>query len=56
MSIEAQSEESTYVGFDMDSKEHKRELRVRAAELGFQSMSAYVRALVYQDLDIESSN
>ena len=53
MSIEAQSEDSTYVGFDMESEEDKRQLRVRAAELGFSSMSGYVRALVYEDLGID---
>lgn len=43
-------EESTYVGFDLHSKDDKRKVRMRAAQLGYQHMSDYVRSLVYEDL------
>jgi len=47
----ADSDESTYVGFDLEDVEEKRAVRIRAAQLGYPSMAHYVRALIRNDLE-----
>jgi len=50
------SREDTYVGFEMADPEEKQRVRVRAAQLGYSSMAAYVRSLVREDLDDADSS
>lgn len=44
-------DESTYVGFNLESEADKRRVRMRTAQLGYSSIAAYVRDLVDEDLE-----
>lgn len=43
----------TYVGFDMKDPEDKRQLKIEAAKRDYSSMAAFVRDIVYDELDLE---
>jgi len=47
-------DDDRYVATRLESAEHKREARIHAAEKGYSTMAAYLRALVYEDLGIET--
>jgi predicted DNA-binding protein len=44
-------EADTYVGFRMETEEDKRKVKMRSAQLGYDTVSAYVRDIVEQDLE-----
>lgn len=52
MSAEADSDRgSTYVGFDMEEPDDKQALRVASAKAGYSSVAAYLREIVYSEVD-----
>lgn len=46
----------TYVGFDLNDPEHKRQLKIEAAKRDYSSMAAFVRDVIYQELDLEEAS
>lgn len=52
MSAEADNDRgSTYVGFDMADPEDKQALRIASAKAGYSSVAAYLREIVYSEVD-----
>lgn len=43
----------TYVGFNMQDPEYKRQLKIEAAKRDYSSMAAFVRDVMFEELDID---